>query len=87
MMESGEMSPTLVVGFDLDMTLIDSRRAVRIALSALASEAGVAIDVERVVLNLGPPLEEALSPWFNGDDLEEACRRYLTGPRSSVHLL
>jgi phosphoglycolate phosphatase-like HAD superfamily hydrolase len=29
-----------------------------------------------VVLNLGPPLEEALSPWFNGDDLEEACRRY-----------
>jgi phosphoglycolate phosphatase len=67
---------TLVVGFDLDMTLIDPRRGVRSALGALGAERGVAIDVELLVSTLGPPLETALSPWFEGDALEQACWRY-----------
>lgn len=66
----------LVVGFDLDMTLIDPRRGVRSALGSLGAESGVAIDVEHVVATLGPPLETALSPWFEGDALEQACWRY-----------
>jgi phosphoglycolate phosphatase len=66
----------LVVGFDLDMTLIDPRRGVRSALRALAQETGAAIDVELVVSTLGPPLETALSPWFDGDALDRACWRY-----------
>lgn len=66
----------LVIGFDLDMTLIDPRRGVRSALGALGDESGVAIDVDHVVSTLGPPLETALSPWFEGDALEDACRRY-----------
>ncbi len=68
----------LVVGFDLDMTLIDPRRSVRSALGALSAERGVAIDVELLVSTLGPPLETALAPWFEGDALEEACWRYRT---------
>ena len=66
----------LVVGFDLDMTLIDPRRGVRRALGALAAETGAAIDIEHVVSTLGPPLETALSPWFEGTELEHACERY-----------
>ncbi|HVA02981.1 MAG TPA: HAD hydrolase-like protein [Acidimicrobiales bacterium] len=69
-------APPLVVGFDLDMTLIDPRRGVRTALHALAEESGVDIDVELIVSSLGPPLETALSPWFDGDALDRACWRY-----------
>ena len=69
-------SDSLVVGFDLDMTLIDPRRSVRSALATLSEETGAAIDVELVVAALGPPLEVALSPWFEGDQLERACWRY-----------
>ena len=66
----------LVVGFDLDMTLIDPRRGVRRALGALAEESGVDIDIDLIAATLGPPLETALSPWFEGDALERACWRY-----------
>jgi phosphoglycolate phosphatase len=68
--------PPLVVGFDLDMTLIDPRRSIRSALDALSEESGVAIDAELVLSTLGPPLEMALAPWFDGVALERACRRF-----------
>ena len=58
------------------MTLIDPRRGVRAALGALADESGATIDVEHIVSTLGPPLETALSPWFDGDALDRACWRY-----------
>ena len=32
--------------------------------------------MELVVSTLGPPLETALSPWFDGDALDRACWRY-----------
>jgi phosphoglycolate phosphatase len=66
----------LVVGFDLDMTLIDPRRGVRRALRVLADESAVDIDIDLIVATLGPPLETALAPWFEGDALERACWRY-----------
>ncbi len=66
----------LVVGFDLDMTLIDPRRSIRSAMGALTDETGVDIDVEVVLATLGPTLETALSPWFAGEELERACGRF-----------
>src|SRR4051812_13414273 len=66
----------VVVGFDLDMTLIDSRRSVRAALERLAADTGRPIDIDDVVEHLGPPLEVALSPWFARDEIEAACWRY-----------
>jgi len=59
------------------MTLIDPRRSIRSALEALSEESGVAIDTDLVLATLGPPLEEALGPWFDGEALEHACRRFL----------
>jgi phosphoglycolate phosphatase len=72
----------LVVGFDLDMTLIDSRRSVHAAMTALARETGAPIDVDFIVATLGPPLEATLGPWFEGAALDAACWRYrqLLGP-------
>jgi len=58
------------------MTLIDPRRSIRSALEALSQESGVAIDADLVLATLGPPLEVALGPWFDGEALEHACRRF-----------
>lgn len=70
------------IGFDLDMTLIDSRRSVHAAMTALAAETGAPIDVDDIVATLGPPLEVVLAPWFEGEALDAACWRYreLHGP-------
>ncbi|MDQ1602985.1 MAG: pyridinium-3,5-biscarboxylic acid mononucleotide sulfurtransferase [Actinomycetota bacterium] len=57
------MAP-LVVGFDLDMTLIDTRAGIAAVWDALAAETGVAIDSAAAVSRLGPPLDEELAVWF-----------------------
>jgi len=54
----------LVVGFDLDMTLIDTRPGFAACLTALGEESGVVFDVEAMVANLGPPLDRLLRPYF-----------------------
>lgn len=65
-----------MVGFDLDMTLIDPRRGVEAAMTALEAEFGAGIDVQWVVDNLGPPLEAVLARWLPADDVDRAAWRY-----------
>ena len=50
--------PPLVVGFDLDMTLVDTRPGIAAVLDALAAETGVEIDRTAAVGRLGPPLDD-----------------------------
>jgi phosphoglycolate phosphatase len=64
------------VGFDLDMTLVDSRPGIRASMTALASETGVAIDVDVVINRLGPKLEWELAQWFPADEVDQMCERY-----------
>ncbi|MCL2580903.1 MAG: HAD hydrolase-like protein [Streptosporangiales bacterium] len=52
------------VGFDLDLTLIDSRRAIMASFAATAEATGVAIDPAGVESRLGIKLEDELSHWF-----------------------
>ncbi|WP_344265105.1 HAD family hydrolase [Actinomadura napierensis] len=52
------------VGFDLDLTLADTRAAIGAVYAAIAAETGVPIDVDAVVRRLGPPLEDELAYWF-----------------------
>lgn len=66
----------LVVGFDLDMTLIDPRRGVEAAMTALETEIGAGIDVQWVVDHLGPPLETVLARWLPANDVDGAAWRY-----------
>ena len=66
----------LVVGFDLDMTLIDPRPGVRAAFDALIAETGVAIDIDVVLGRLGPPLEIELASWTEPERVAELARRY-----------
>jgi phosphoglycolate phosphatase len=60
------------VGFDLDMTLVDTRRGIHAALLALGAETERAIDADAITAALGPPIAEALSPWFSNSELPDA---------------
>ncbi|MFJ8645881.1 HAD family hydrolase [Streptomyces sp. NPDC093546] len=66
----------LTVGFDLDMTLIDSRPGIHAAYRALSAETGVWIDADLAVTRLGPPLEQELAHWFPADRIQEMGDRY-----------
>jgi phosphoglycolate phosphatase len=55
-------------GFDLDMTLIDSRPGIKAVYEQLVIESGIAIDTDLVVSRLGPPLEWELSQWMPEDE-------------------
>ena len=70
------MSTSRVVGFDLDMTLIDSRRAILGSFAAVGAEKGVAIDPAGVDRRLGIKLEDELIHWFGPADIPAAVASY-----------
>jgi len=78
------------VGFDLDMTLIDSRRAIMASFAGVAADTGVPIDPAAVDRRLGIRLEDELAYWFPADQVPPAVRLYrehylrLAGPLTSV---
>jgi phosphoglycolate phosphatase len=73
---AGPPPAVLTVGFDLDMTLIDSRPGIRATFLALAAETGVRIDADLAVSRLGPPLEQELAHWFPDDRIQAIGDRY-----------
>lgn len=54
----------LVVGFDFDMTLADTRPGLKRVWDWLSERTGVPIDSDLVVSRLGPPLEDEVAAWF-----------------------
>ncbi|MEE4488782.1 HAD family hydrolase [Streptomyces sp. BE230] len=66
----------LTVGFDLDMTIIDSRPGIAAAFVALSEETGAFIDTDLVVSRLGPPLAQEIAHWFPAADVAAMTDRY-----------
>jgi uncharacterized protein len=66
----------LGVGFDLDMTLIDTRPGIAETLLALGRESGVELDVEAITAQLGPPLSVMLAPYFPEDRIDGLVDRF-----------
>jgi Predicted phosphatases len=66
----------LVVGFDLDMTLIDPRPGVIASFEALNTELGTAIDGRAIASRLGPPIETEMAAYFPPDEIDTVCDRY-----------
>ncbi|UGT56039.1 HAD family hydrolase [Nocardia asteroides] len=60
---------TITVGFDLDMTLIDSRPGVSLAIDTLAGEFDLPIVGSHFAAHLGPPLATLLGDAGAPDDL------------------
>ncbi|MEU3597331.1 HAD family hydrolase [Streptomyces sp. NPDC006798] len=69
-------SYAFTVGFDLDMTLIDSRPGIHATYVRLSRETGVPIDADLAVTRLGPPLEQELAHWFPDDRIQAMGDRY-----------
>lgn len=65
-----------MVGFDLDMTLIDSRPGIKAVYDRIADETGVEIDTDLVVSRLGPPLEEEMAHWFPPERVPQMAALY-----------
>lgn len=64
------------VGFDLDMTLIDSRPAIMAAFAELARETGTRIDLTAVDGRLGIKLEDEVAFWFPAGEQAAAVAGY-----------
>ncbi|GAA2005823.1 HAD hydrolase-like protein [Nocardioides kribbensis] len=65
-----------VVGFDLDMTLIDTAPGFRALLRVLGDELGVALPVEEMTARLGPPLDQLLAPHLPAEAVGPAGDRF-----------
>lgn len=63
-------------GFDLDMTLIDSRPAIMAAFAEVSRETGVAIDLAAVDSRLGVKLEDEMAYWFPAGEQDVALAVY-----------
>jgi phosphoglycolate phosphatase len=68
-----EMGP---VGFDLDMTLIDSRPAILASFAGLGRDTATAIDLAAVDARLGIKLEDELVFWYPPDERAAAAEIY-----------
>lgn len=64
------------VGFDLDMTLIDSRPGIKAVYDLLSAQTGVQIDSDLIVSRLGPPVEIELANWFPPEQVQKQSDRY-----------
>ncbi|MFJ3232305.1 HAD family hydrolase [Streptomyces sp. NPDC086787] len=71
-----DSSAVLTVGFDLDMTLIDSRPGIRACYLALSERTGTYIDADLAVTRLGPPLAEEMANWFPPERVAEMSDLY-----------
>ncbi|MFJ9816777.1 HAD family hydrolase [Streptomyces sp. NPDC101151] len=69
-------TPVLTIGFDLDMTLIDSRPGIHACYLALAERTGTYIDADLAVTRLGPPLAEELVNWFPAQEVPAIADLY-----------
>jgi pyridinium-3,5-biscarboxylic acid mononucleotide sulfurtransferase len=70
------MSSQLTVGFDLDMTLIDTVPGFGATLRVLGAELGVEFPVEQLTSRLGPPLEQLLEPHLPAEQVGPAGDRF-----------
>jgi uncharacterized protein len=70
------MMEELVVGFDLDMTLIDTVVGFAATLDALGAEFGVEFPTADMTSKLGPPLDLLLEPHLPPEQIEPAADRF-----------
>ncbi|MFF4697269.1 HAD family hydrolase [Streptomyces chattanoogensis] len=70
------MATPLTVGFDLDMTLIDSRPGIKATYLELSARTGTYVDADAAITRLGPPLEEEIRRWYPEERVAEISGVY-----------
>lgn len=74
--DTERVPPPLVIGFDLDMTLIDTVPGFGRVLEALGTELGVTLPIADLTDRLGPPLDHTLAPHLPAADIPAAVDRF-----------
>ena len=64
------------MGFDLDLTLADTRTGIAATYDWLSERLGVFIDSAVAVSRLGPPLEAELAHWLPPEEIPAAARLF-----------
>jgi len=64
------------VGFDLDLTLADTRAGIAAVYDEVSLRTGVFIDTAAVMARLGPPLEWELANWMPVEEVPAAADVY-----------
>jgi uncharacterized protein len=67
---------TLAVGFDLDLTLVDSREGILATATAALLEQGVSVSGDDLAASIGIPLAQMFAPYLSADRIEIAADRY-----------
>ncbi len=70
------MGREIVIGFDLDMTLIDTVPGFVATLDALGAELGVVFPSAEMSSKLGPPLDLMLAPYLPAEAIDAAGDRF-----------
>lgn len=66
----------LAVGFDLDLTLFDTRPGIGATWRAVSRESGVFIDADHIVSRIGPPIQELIAPYVPADRVDDFVAHY-----------
>ena len=70
------MRERLAVGFDLDMTLIDTAPGIGAVLAVLGDELGVEFAIAELTAALGPPLHHVFADYLPGEQIPAAVDRF-----------
>jgi uncharacterized protein len=68
--------PALVVGFDLDLTLLDTRPGIAATYRTLRADLGIEIDIDAALSRIGIPLEEELAHWLPANEVPVGIEAY-----------
>lgn len=79
------------VGFDLDLTLIDSRASILDSFRAVASSTGVVLNIDEIEARPGLKLEDELAYWFAATEIASTAslyrRHYVEFARTSTAVM
>lgn len=67
---------SFMVGFDLDMTLVDSRDGITFTLEQVLTELDVSVPREEIFQTIGIPLWDSLGKWIAAEQVDAAVARY-----------
>ncbi len=76
---------SLVVAFDLDMTLLDTAAGIAATYRALSAQTGVHVDADLAASRLGPKLAVEIANWFPPAEVDRAVTMFRSlYPRHAV---
>jgi phosphoglycolate phosphatase len=65
-----------MIGFDLDMTLVDSRDGITFTMEQVLEELNVHVSREELFKTIGLPLWDTFPKWMTPDQIDPAVARY-----------